>query len=86
MYNVGLAYYVGKGVKSDPFEAKRWLDKAADAGFAHAALLLGAMAARGHGMPANVETALAYLDRADELGDPDARKIREAVAAGVKLK
>ncbi len=86
MYNVGLAYYVGKGAKSDPFEAKRWLDRAADAGFAHAALLLGVMAARGHGMPASADTALAYLDRADELGDSDARKIREAVAAGVKLK
>lgn len=82
MFNVGLSYYVGKGVKPDPVEAKRWLDMAADAGFAKAAMMLGVMAVRGHGMARNVETALAYLDRADEMGDPQARLLREAVAAG----
>ena len=83
MFNVGLAYYVGKGVKSDPAEAKRWLDKAADAGFAKAAMMLGVMAVRGHGMEPDVDIALTYLDRADALGDPQAHQLREAVAAGV---
>ncbi len=83
MFNVGLSYYVGKGVKPNPVEAKRWLDQAADAGFAKAAMMLGVMAVRGHGMEPDVDTALAYLDRADELGDPQARLLREAVAAGV---
>jgi TPR repeat protein len=82
MFNVGLSYYVGKGVKPDPVEAKRWLDMAADAGFAKAAMTLGVMALRGHGMAPDVDTALAYLDRADDLGDPQARLLREAVAAG----
>lgn len=81
-FNVGLAYYVGKGVKADPYEARIWLDRAVEAGFSKAAMMLGVMALRGHGMPANKETALAYLDRADELGDPQARLMREAVAAG----
>jgi TPR repeat protein len=83
MFNVGLSYYVGKGVKPNPAEAKRWLDKAADAGFAKAAMMLGLMAVRGHGMKPSVDAALAYLDRADALGDPQARLLREAVAAGV---
>ncbi|MDY0871140.1 hypothetical protein [Dongia rigui] len=46
-------------------------------------MMLGVMAVRGHGMAQNVDTALAYLDRADALGDPQARFLREAVAAGV---
>ncbi len=83
IFNVGLSYYVGKGVKPDPFEARRWLDRAADAGYAEAAFMLGVMAVRGHGMEANVGTALAYLDRADKLGHPQASMLREAVAAGV---
>jgi len=82
-FNVGLAYYVGKGVKADPYEARQWLNRAVDGGFAKAAMMLAVMALRGHGMAPDKDMSLAYLDRADELGDPQARLMREAIVAGV---
>lgn len=82
IFNVGLAYYVGKGVKADPVEASRWLKIASGNGFAKAASLLGVMALRGHGMEQDTDKALAYLTRAEELGDADASLIKEAIAQG----
>lgn len=84
IFNIGVAYYAGKGVKADPVVAKRWLQIAADGGFAKAASLLGVMAARGHGGEKDVDLALKYLQRAIELGDSDAQMLHEGISAGAE--
>ena len=37
MYNMGVAYEIGKGVKQDDVKARQWYEKAAAAGFSQAA-------------------------------------------------
>jgi TPR repeat protein len=78
VFNVGLSYYTGKGVRGDARQAIRWLGRAADLGYARAALMLAVMTVRGHGVPADREAAQVRFARAVELGDPDAALMAEA--------
>ena len=84
-FNVGLSYYIGKGVRGDALQAIRWLGRAAELGYARAALMLAVMTVRGHGVPADREAAQIHFARAVELGDADAALMAEAVAQGSPL-
>jgi TPR repeat protein len=61
----------GRGAPRDPLEAASWLSRAAEAGDAGAAYLLGAMSESGDGVPMDRAAAVdRYLEAAAK-GDPD---------------
>jgi len=82
---VGNAYYHGKGVKADPVQAHDWLRPVAKNGHADANLLLGLMAARGHGVARDTTAALHFLQRAEQVGNTDAAMLIRAINDGVRI-
>lgn len=81
-FNVGHAYYCGKGVRANPAHAVHWLTIASDRGYAKAAFQLGILALRGHGMTQDKAAALEFCREADRLGHPDAAKVITAINDG----
>lgn len=84
-FNVGHAYYCGKGVKADPVRAIDWLKIASGRGYAKAAFQLAIMALRGHGMAPDKGAARSFCREAERLGHADAGKMIEAINAGAKF-
>nr|WP_298686806.1 tetratricopeptide repeat protein [uncultured Dongia sp.] len=84
-HRVGNAYYLGKGVKADPIQAHVWLMPIAKNGHAGANLLLGLMAARGHGVARDTTAALHLLQRAEQAGETDAAILIRAINDGVRI-
>lgn len=84
-YNVGHAYYCGKGVRADPYQAVNWLKRALNMGDAKAALWLGVMAQRGHGLPQDRSEALYFCRQAQRLGHPDAGRMIDAIDQGAEF-
>lgn len=81
-FNVGHAYYCGKGVRADPVQAIEWFNKASARGYAKATFQLGILALRGHGMPEDRTAALDSLREAERQGHPDAATIIQAIQDG----
>jgi len=83
-YREGSRLRTGTGVPQDPFEALKWLEKAAVQGHKRAAYDLAFMYFRGHGVPrGRKDFVQAYLwfSIAAEHGTGDAAAWRERVAA-----
>jgi hypothetical protein len=59
-YNIGVAYFEGKGVRQDYAEAAKWFRLAAEQGYAHAQNSLGVMYAQGLGVHTNLIEAYAW--------------------------
>ena len=60
-YRLGLVYLKGQGVRRDPRRARKWLHKAAEAGYAGAQAALGAMYAKEIGAERNIVQAYFWL-------------------------
>ncbi len=63
-YSLGLLYYRGEGVLTDPKQAAKWYRKAADQGDPDAQLNLGLMYAQGEGLKRNYTTAYKWFSLA----------------------
>lgn len=70
---LGVLYANGRGVKSDPEQAKAWLEKAASQGRIEALTLLGWLHARGEAKETNPMQAAVLFQKAAEAGDSDAQ-------------
>jgi TPR repeat protein len=77
-------YEKGEGVSQNYTEALRWYGKAADQGFAHAQINLGAMYYNGNGVPQNYTQAHMWFTLAESKASGDKQKeysqLREAAA------
>lgn len=73
MFAWGLGRLTGDaGIARDPADGRRWLERAAGAGFPHAALELARALDQGeHGLPRDPEAAGRWLSRGVELGSPE---------------
>ena len=61
-HHLGLMYEEGKGVRSDPVQARQWFERAAKVGYAEAQFRLGRLHADGKGVTADgVQAARWYL-------------------------
>ncbi len=72
MYNLGIMFDNGYGVRQNYIEAADWYRVAAEAGYANAQYNLGAMYGYGHGVPRNHAKAERWYRAAAEQGDADA--------------
>jgi len=72
-YNLGLAYYLGKGISKNDAEAARWFRKAAEQGLTEAQFNLGVMYDYGRGVSKNAVEAVRWYRKAAEKGDVDAQ-------------
>ncbi|MCK5524344.1 MAG: SEL1-like repeat protein [Thiomargarita sp.] len=72
-YNLGIAYYNGKGVKPDDEKAVYWYHKAAEHGFAEAQYNLGNAYHKGEGVKSDDEKAVYWLHKAAEHGIAEAQ-------------
>jgi TPR repeat protein len=70
---LGERYAIGEGVPQDKAEAAKWLQKAAEQGYAEAQLSLGKLYASGEGVPRDQEEANKWLQKAAEQGDVNDR-------------
>lgn len=73
MYDIGVLYIYGDGVRRDSLEAEKWFQKAAEAGFRRAWFSLGLMYSRGDGVPKNIPKAIIYFEKCSD--DSDAKFI-----------
>ncbi len=78
--NLGLMYYLGKGVPQDYKQAVNWYRKAAEQGFASAQSNLGLMYANGQGVPQDYVMAHMLWNVAAANGHKEATENREIVA------
>ena len=72
LYNLGLIYAEGVGVKKNAEQAISLLDEAAGLGSADAARTLAGILLRGELLPPEPALAIAYYERAASLGSPEA--------------
>lgn len=72
--DVAVMLATGEGVPADPAQARLWYRRAAEQRSAHALRSLGAMLYTGEGGPTDKQTGRAYLELANEAGDPEAAK------------
>jgi hypothetical protein len=63
---LGIRYYLGKGVPKDYFEAVRWYRKAAEQGDAGGQQRLGLMYDQGYGVPQDYDQAVSWYRKAAE--------------------
>lgn len=69
-YNLGMCYYVGRGVPKSHETALSWFHKAAAQGHAHAMAYIGLCYQVGLGVECNLQEAFDWTCRAAEHGDP----------------
>lgn len=72
MYNLGVMYGDGHGVRRDYPQAMQWFRKAADLNYPLAMLQLGRMYLAGEGTPVDRAAAIAWLRKAADAGQSDA--------------
>ena len=70
---MGVLYYLGRGVRQDPSEAREWFYRAADNGWAAAQYNLSLMLQSGIGGYQDNKDAWAYLSKAAQQGLPTAQ-------------
>ena len=80
-YNLGVAYYKGKGVTQDYAEAVKWYRKAAEQGYADAQNNLGLMCYNGEGVLQDTIAAHMWFNIAAANGNTFAAENRD-IAAG----
>jgi localization factor PodJL len=68
-YEIGARYLEGRGVRADPVEAVKWLERARSKGSAPAAYRLGNIYEKGHGVAKNSAEATRYYKAAAEAGN-----------------
>ena len=78
-YDLGYAYYNGRGVPKDYKEAIKWVRKAAGQGFAYAQTNLGVMYAIGEGVLKDYIQAYAWWNLAGSSGNEKAKKGRDSL-------
>lgn len=78
-YELGVAYYNGRGAPQDYTEAFKWIRSAAGAGNAEAQAVLGAMYYAGHGHPQNLVLAHVYFNLAASKGHTGAIDGRDVI-------
>lgn len=69
MYNLGLMYLKGEGVKTDLEEAFGWFKKAADKDFSAAMGMVGSMYSFGEGVDKDASEAFKWLKKATDKGN-----------------
>lgn len=72
-YNLGLMYYIGKGVPRDYETAAKWFTSAAEQGDVSAQSFLGIMYNRGKGVLKDHKTAVKWYTLASEQGKASAQ-------------
>ena len=72
-FNLGVAYFKGKGVPQDHAEAVRWCRLAAEQGHAEAQCDLGLCYATGYGVLQDYKEAMKWYHLAAEQGDVKAQ-------------
>ena len=72
-FNLGNAYYFGRGVPQDFAQAVLWYRKAAEQGVQNAELNLGNAYRTGQGVPQDYATAVVWYRKAAEKGDAEAQ-------------
>ena len=60
LFNLGLAYEKGEGIKQDSAEAAKWYQKAAEKGYPAAEFNLAVLYANGNGVPSSMTDALKW--------------------------
>jgi TPR repeat protein len=73
LYNLGLMYYRGEGVKEDKKEAFTWFRKAAEQGYTPARFSVGVMYYKGVGVEQDRKEAAKWLRRAADQGEAKAQ-------------
>lgn len=83
-WELGIAYYYGRGVEPDAAQGRQWLGKAAENGHAEAAFVLGGEALRNRAAPAyNPQQARRFLELAANAGNRQAMgMLADAYASG----
>lgn len=77
----GLQYLHGEGVAADPARALVYLCAAAGQDHAPAAFELGWLYLQGRGVPRNEPLALAWFERANELGEAPPGRLMQSLAS-----
>lgn len=77
MYDVGLLYDRGEGVRANPEESVRWFKEAAERGHATAQFMLGLNYHMGQTIPQNHEEAFVWLSLSALFGDESASYFRD---------
>jgi hypothetical protein len=72
-YDLGAAYYKGRGVDTNYAEALKWFRKAADQGNANAEYVVGGVYLNGQGVPQDYAKALKWLRKATDQGYAEAQ-------------
>lgn len=72
-YNLGNAYYFGKGVEKNFVEAAKWYTKAAEQGLAEAQNNLAQCYEKGTGVEKDQELAILWYGKAYDQGLPNAK-------------
>lgn len=86
MFNVGVIYKNGLGVRKDDDEAFQWFLKSAEKGFANAQYLVSQLYEFGEGVPADSEAAFQWLLKAAENRNPSAMdEMGRAYANGLSV-
>ena len=73
-FNIGQAYYYGKGVTQDYKQAFKWYLKSADQDYSLAQIQLAEMYFSGKGVNKNIAKAIEIIKPLAELGDPKAQQ------------
>ena len=72
-YNLGYAFFEGKGLPQSDVNAALWFQKAADQGLAVAQHMMGFLCAEGRGVPESFAKAIDWHRKAAEQGFADAQ-------------
>jgi len=73
LYNLGVMYFKGEGVKADPLEGVEWFRKAAAKGQVQAQFLLGTIFDGGKNVTQDRAAAAKWYRKAAEQGHPQAQ-------------
>lgn len=85
MEKVAMSYLNGEnGAEADPEQAVYWFRKLAEAGIPTGQFNLGLHYAKGFGVDRDFKTALRWMQKARENGDPDAADIIEKLSRAVE--
>lgn len=79
MYNLGVDYRDGIGVKQNLKKAAQWYMKAAEQNDAKAQYMLGYLYKKGLGVEQDMDKAIEFLDKAIEQGHEYARDLRDSI-------
>ena len=74
MFDLGMAYYSGKGAKQDYEEAEYWFRESAERGNADAMTQLGTMYSQGQGVNEDRDEAIRWYTQAARLGNRHAQR------------